>query len=285
MEPRTVDISKVVTPYNSIRKAIQLLVTVDGAQLSLEDLATSVNLSPHHFQRLFVEWAGVSPKEFAQSIRAKAAKEMLKIKPVLESSIDLGMSSPSRLHELMLRTEAMTPGDVRARGEGVSIAWSINETVFGPAFFGVTRLGLCRLTFVDSTSRPLEEAQAAWPMAAFNESPDATEPFVAEISRRMAGLSPKATLGVVMRGSSFRLKVWEALMNVPQGRVISYGDLAVFAGAPMATRAVASAVASNELAYLIPCHRVIRSSGALGEYRWGSSLKASIVGYEQSHAK
>ena len=269
--------------FDLVAAAIKLLSDTNGSA-TLEDLGREVHMSPFHLQRLFVDWAGVSPKEFGQAMRHARAKTLIRSQNLLESSYDLGLSSSSRLHDLFLSVESMTPGESKTLGRDLVIRWGVFETPFGNALLAATARGLCRLSFVEGPEEGEAELAREWPNAALIQDPLYVQPTVDEVVRRMEGASPTASIGVVMRGSPFRLQVWRALIEVPSGGVVSYSTLADAAGRSKAVRAVASSVANNDLAYLIPCHRVIRASGVLGEYRWGASRKAAMLGFESRRA-
>ncbi len=265
--------------FDLVAAAILHLSEKDG-NATLEELSKEVHISPFHLQRLFVDWAGVSPKEFAQAMRHARAKTLIRSQNLLDSSYDLGLSSASRLHDLFLSVESMTPGESKSLGRDLVIRWGVFDTPFGNALFAATPRGLCRLSFVAKSEEGEIELLREWPNATHIQDRHYLEMTVNEVVRRMEGASPAATIGVVMRGSPFRLQVWKALLEVPTGDVVSYSNLADAAGLPKAVRAVASSVAKNDLAFLIPCHRVIRASGVLGGYRWGESRKVAMLGLE-----
>jgi AraC family transcriptional regulator of adaptative response/methylated-DNA-[protein]-cysteine methyltransferase len=271
---------KLDTPnFDIVATAIKYLNDKNG-NATLGELSKEVHVSPFHLQRLFVDWAGVSPKEFGQAMRHARAKALIRSQSVLESAYTLGLSSPSRLHDLFLSVEAMTPGESKNFGSELTIRWGVYETPFGNALFASTPRGLCRLSFLEGPEQAQAELKREWPNATLVHDPKQLEATVNEVVRRMEGASPAASIGVVMSGSPFRLQVWKALIEVPRGQVISYSKLAENIGRGKAVRAVASSVAINPLAYLIPCHRVIRASGALGEYKWGDNRKAAMIGME-----
>lgn len=200
---------------------------------------------------------------------------------VLETALETGLSGPGRLHDLMVTWEAMTPGEIRRQGEGVAIDWGWAATPLGWMVVGETVRGICHLSFVDDPAAPavLDRLRLCWPRAVLRHRPEAAASLA---ERVFAGAQRGAPLRLLLRGTPFRLKVWEALLRVPAGRVCSYTTLAARAGAPRAARAVGSAMAGNDIALLIPCHRVIRESGEIGEYRWGATRKALLLGWEQA---
>ncbi|MFD2173949.1 methylated-DNA--[protein]-cysteine S-methyltransferase [Rhodobacter lacus] len=245
-------------------------------QISLTDLSARLGLSPAHFQRLFTAWAGVSPKRYTQYLSLSLARELLMERLPLDTVADAaGLSAPSRLHDLMLRWEAMTPGEFATGAAGLTIHWGQFDTPFGPALAFATARGLCGLAFTAEMGFAAAFADMArrWPGAALCEDNERLAPHVsAAFSGRGATLAPI--------GAPFQLKVWEALLAIPPGSATSYGTLAARLGTPAAARAVGTAVGRNPVALLIPCHRVLRQSGALGGYHWGLGIKRAILARE-----
>jgi len=241
-----------------------------------------VALSPYHFQRLFRRWAGVSPKRFLQALSLSRAKEVLLASAsVLEAAFEAGLSGSGRLHDLFVTIEAVTPGEYKRRGRGVVIGFGFHDTPFGEVLLARTGRGICHLGFVEQGERDaaLAALADAWPEADRRQDEVATERDVARIfgPGREGREEP---LRLFVRGTNFQFQVWRALLRIPEGALASYGDLARRLGRPTAQRAVASAVGANPVAYLIPCHRVLRASGALGGYRWGVSRKRTILARE-----
>jgi AraC family transcriptional regulator, regulatory protein of adaptative response / methylated-DNA-[protein]-cysteine methyltransferase len=266
--------------YARVEGAIRFLEAQVRERPALSAVAAHAGLSAFHFQRLFRRFAGVSPKSFLQALTLARAKALLAdSRSLLDASLELGLSGTGRLHDLFLGLEAMTPGTWKRGGEGLEIAWAVHDTPFGAALFAATPRGLCALAFVAEDAPPLAELEARWPGARFREDPAATAPFAREVAARMGG-APGRPLALVLQGTPFQRKVWEALLAVPEGRLVSYGDLARMAGTPGASRAVGTALGANPIGYLIPCHRVIRASGALGDYRWGAARKRALLGLE-----
>jgi AraC family transcriptional regulator, regulatory protein of adaptative response / methylated-DNA-[protein]-cysteine methyltransferase len=270
--------------YTRVERAIEYLARHAPDQPALAQVAASVGLSEFHFQRLFQRWAGVSPKRFLQFLTAERARELLLAsRSVLDASLETGLSSPSRLHDLTVSIHAATPGDMRSGGVGLVIDYGVHASPFGECFVAVTERGICALEFLDPVNRTqaLANLAARWPRASLRERPATTRAVVARLfARGRRGPAPS----LYVRGTNFQVKVWEALLRIPEGRVFSYEDLARVLGQPSATRAVASAVAGNGIALLIPCHRVIRKTGAFGEYRWGETRKRALVAYEVVHS-
>jgi AraC family transcriptional regulator, regulatory protein of adaptative response / methylated-DNA-[protein]-cysteine methyltransferase len=263
--------------YDLVARAIVELSA--GRVHSLSMLADRLGISEFHLQRVFTEWAGVSPKRFQQFISKERVLAALRSEgDVLSASFSAGLSSAGRLHDLMVTCEGVTPGEVRALGVGVRIRYGARLTVLGQAFVGLTDRGICHLRFTDGTSDPVAELRSEWPGATVLEDQSAASSALAVVE------SARAPIRLWLKGTNFQLKVWEALLRVPEGELVSYGKLAQASGMPRAVRAVASAVAANPVAWLVPCHRVIRASGVLGQYRWGAERKAALIGWEAARA-
>jgi AraC family transcriptional regulator of adaptative response/methylated-DNA-[protein]-cysteine methyltransferase len=266
--------------YRRVEAAIAYLRLNVDRQPSLGDVAAHVGLSPFHFERLFRRWAGTTPKRFLQAVTLARAKEALAAsRSVLDAAYDAGLSGPGRLHDLFVTVEAVTPGEFKQRGEGLTIRYGVHETPLGPALVGLTARGLCALSFVDEGEEAAAVAAlaAAWPEAALVEDPAATRPVV---DAAFAEGERHAPLRVLLRGTNFQLQVWQALLRIPPGRVLAYDDVAALLGRPTAARAVGRAVGQNPVAVLIPCHRVLRKDGALGGYRWGLDRKRALLARE-----
>ena len=270
--------------YERIEKAIRYLESNWKRQPELGELAQAAGLSAFHFQRLFQRWAGVSPKRFLQYLTAEFAKKRLRESgSVLDASYDAGLSGPGRLHDLFISVEAMTPGEYKALGQGLRIEYGVHPTPFGEALVAVTSRGLCGFAFLGQggDKAALSQLKGHWPKAGFVHNPAATGDVVQKIFH--PSKSGK-NLKVLLKGTPFQIKVWEALLKIPAGCVMAYGELAEKIGKPQASRAVGSAVGQNNIAYLIPCHRVIRETGVLGDYRWGSARKKALLGWEQAQS-
>jgi AraC family transcriptional regulator of adaptative response/methylated-DNA-[protein]-cysteine methyltransferase len=271
--------------YTLIEKAIYLLVKQAGSPSRLRELAQRFGLSEFHFHRLFLEWAGVTPKEFTQAITLERSKRLLgESRSLLSTAFDVGLSSTGRLHDLFVSLERMTPGEYKDQGKDLRIAWSMADTPFGSALFAGTKRGLCRLSFVPDAATAEQELNTHWPLSKKERNHKAVSEYVEEINRRMSGMAPSSRLGLLMKGSEIRIKVWQALLRIPSGCVVSYGEVARMAKHQAAVRAVASSVAQNPIAYLIPCHRVILANGIVGEYQWGSTRKLLMIGLERQRA-
>jgi len=267
--------------YQRIEQALAFLEEHRTRQPSLEEVAGHVGLSPFHFQRVFSRWVGISPKRFLQYLTVEHARRCLaETRSVLETSFETGLSSPGRLHDLTVAVDAVTPGELRSGGIGLEIRHGSGPSPFGPCFMAVTDRGVCWMSFPEDEATSVEGLRECFPNAELVEDPEEVDSWCDRIFAATAARSEP--LPVLLSGTNFQLKVWEALLRVPAGGLCSYGDLASAMGRPTATRAVASAVAANHIAYLIPCHRVIRSMGAFGQYRWGTARKSAMIGWEQT---
>jgi AraC family transcriptional regulator of adaptative response/methylated-DNA-[protein]-cysteine methyltransferase len=272
--------------YYRIEKAIRYLDEHAREQPSLADVARRLGLSVYHCQRLFHRWAGVTPKDFLQVATLGYAKTLLReSRPVLDAALEAGLSGPGRLHDLFITMEAMTPGEYRRGGEGLTIHWGIHPTPVGDALIAMTGRGLCAIRFLDSSYSACEpDLQRDWPRARLLRDQMAASAAAREIAGRMLGRT-RERLPVLFRGTPFQVKVWQALLAIPAGAVTTYGDIAARIGRPEAHRAVASAIGANALGYLIPCHRVLRSTGAIGGYRWGEPRKRALLALEQQFGR
>jgi AraC family transcriptional regulator of adaptative response/methylated-DNA-[protein]-cysteine methyltransferase len=272
------------TDYGRIERVLVYLEEHRRAQPDLDEVARQAGLSPHHLQRVFSRWVGISPKRFLQFLTAEHAREVLaETRSVLEASLETGLSSPGRLHDLTVSVDAMTPGEIRGGGAGLTVRHGLVDSPFGACFMAVTDRGVCWLSFPvgDGIGTTFDEMVARFSNATHVEAADEITGWRDRIFGGV-GTAPVAPLPVLVSGTNFQLKVWEALLKVPPGGLCSYADLAAAMGRPTATRAVATAVAANHIAFLIPCHRVIRSMGSFGQYRWGAARKSAIVGWEQA---
>lgn len=273
--------------YGRVEQAIRFLAAHAGEQPSLAEVAAQVGLSEFHFQRLFQRWAGVSPKRFLQFLTLEEAKRLLaESRSLLEVSHAVGLSGPSRLHDLFLSLEHMTPGEYKAQAEGLTLHWGVEDTPFGPALFAALDRGLCGLAFLqeDDPEAAFGELRARWPGAHMEASPARIRAYAEALNARMRGQLDRP-LSLVLKGTPFQLRTWEALLRIPAGRALAYQDLAQWAGSPGASRAVGGALAQNPIAWLIPCHRVIQSTGAVGQYHWGTPRKQAILAFERARAE
>lgn len=274
--------------YRAVGEALAHIAETWGEQPRLADLAERAGLSEHHFQRVFQRWAGLSPKRFVGLVTLEHAKDVLDGRgSVLDATYDSGLSGPGRLHDLFVGYEAMTPGAYKAMAEGLTIRWGWHEGPFGETLVMQTERGVCGLAFRDSRGRDaaFEDMAARWPKARLVEDPAAVAPVMTAIfgdGPASAGETPRE-LRLLLKGTRFQVKVWEALMRLPPGQLTTYGRLADGLGmAPGAARAVGTAVGANPVSWLIPCHRVIRGTGLLGGYRWGLPRKVAMIGMEQA---
>ncbi len=269
-----------INDYRRIEKAIIFLGKNFRRQPGLREIAGSVNLSEYHFQRLFKRWAGISPKRFLQLLTVEYAKEVMdESASLLEVTDRTGLSSAGRLHDLFVNIEALTPGEFRRRGERVKIFYGVHPSPFGDCLIAVTGRGICHLAFAGPVSRKkiVDDLMKQWPSADISEDCTRSRSYFNRIFK--SGKSQQA-LTLQLLGTNFQIKVWQALLTIPRGTVVSYEEVARAVGKPKAIRAVANAVAHNPIAFLIPCHRVLRKSGALGGYRWGSVRKKAMLARE-----
>ena len=279
--PMTYATKQAAADYARVERAIRFLEQHAGRSPSLAEVAKGAGLSPAHFQRLFTRWAGISPKRFLQFLAKERAVGLLsRSATVLDASWDAGLSGPGRLHDLLVSTEAVTPGEVASGGRGVAIAWGFHPTPFGECLLGITDRGICHLAFVGPGGRhqALADLRRRWPQATLREDRAAA----ARTAERAFAGTGSARVRLHLAGTNFQVKVWEALLRIPPGAATTYGDIARRIGRPSAARAVAGAVAANPVAWLIPCHRVLRSLGALAGYRWGIERKQAMLGWEAS---
>lgn len=274
--------------YKIVERSIRYLEENFRRQPSLEEISSHAGMSTFHFQKVFTRWAGVSPKRFLQFLTLEHAKDLLRnSEPVLATAFASGLSGPARLHDLFVHTEGVTPGEYKKLGMSLEITYGFHDTPFGTALLGNTERGLCHLEFSDSDETSGREAvfeamKEEWPGAILREARRQTGDVAKRIFYPKKEGPPAAPLSLFLKGTNYQIKVWNALLRVPLGSLTTYGRLANFLGAPKSARAVGSAVAKNHIAYLIPCHRVIREMGAFGEYRWGPDRKRAMLGWEAS---
>jgi AraC family transcriptional regulator, regulatory protein of adaptative response / methylated-DNA-[protein]-cysteine methyltransferase len=266
--------------YYRIARAIEYIIQNFKNQPDLEEIASEINVSPSHFQRMFTEWAGVSPKKFLQFVSIGYAKNLLKEKSpsLFDTALETGLSGNGRLHDLFINIEGMTPGEYKNGGENLTICYSFNETLFGKIIIASTQKGICHLAFADDDEIALQTLNNTFPKAdLINKS---VLPHNNTLKIFNADWNNLEQTKLHLKGTEFQLKVWEALLKIPMGQLTSYGNLAKKIGNPNASRAVGSAIGDNPVAFLIPCHRVIQSSGIIGQYHWGSIRKTAIIGWE-----
>lgn len=274
--------SKLSNDYNKIEKAISFIEENFRSQPDLEQIAASVHLSKYHFDRLFKRWAGVSPLQFLKFLTLDYTKQRLaNSASVLDSALDAGLSGPGRLHDLFVSFDAMTPGDFKRQGDGLKISYGFYNTPFGPCILAKTERGICHLGFIEEEEQvdSLTYIRDLWPGAVLTKKSRDIQSIARQIfSPGPANSNKPFTLH--LKGTNFQVKVWQALLKIQEGRVVSYQDVAKHLGCPSASRAVAGAIASNPVGYLIPCHRVIAKTGQIYKYRWGSTRKKALIGWE-----
>lgn len=265
--------------YHRIAEAIEFIVDNHRLQPELEQIAEQVHMSPFHFQRLFTEWAGVSPKKFLQYVSIEHAKQVLRKKTsLLEAASEIGLSGTGRLHDLFVSIEGMTPGEYKNGGDQLRINYSFAETPFGNVIIASTPKGICRMTFYQDEGEALTSLMQQFPHARYSQKVDILQQNALFIFQR--DWSQLQQIKLHLKGTEFQLKVWQALLKIPLGELQTYGHLAAGIEKPGASRALGTAIGSNPVAFLIPCHRVIQSTGAIGGYRWGSIRKMAIIGWE-----
>lgn len=269
--------------YYRIAEALNYISENREQQPNLEAIAEQVHLSPFHFQRLFSDWAGVSPKKFLQYISVEHAKQVLRDKSasVYEAAYDTGFSGTGRLHDLFVSIEGMTPGQYKNGGENLTIHYSFHECQFGNYLLASTQTGICNILFFERSAQSVaSELRELWPKARLIESPGPHDEPVKAFFKK--SLSIDTPLHLHVKGTGFQIKVWEALLRIPEAALASYSDIARSIEKPSAQRAVGTAIGSNPIAYIIPCHRVIKTVGKIGEYRWGRHRKTAMLGWEQA---
>ncbi len=279
---KTEAFSQAVIDYERIEKAIQFLADNFHSQPNLKEIAARIHVSEYHFQRIFSRWVGISPKRFLQFLTKEYAKTLLeKSINLLDVTYESGLTSPGRLHDLFVTCEAVTPGEYKARGAGLVITYGYHATPFGECILAKTNRGICGLSFVQSDNRQsvFVNLKQKWQNARLIEAPDVTRPFVSRIFNPSEG-QKSPPLRLVLSGTNFQIKVWEALIKIPMGAVVSYEDVAAHIGMPRACRAVGNAVGSNPISFAIPCHRVIRKTADFGNYGGGVARKLAILGWE-----
>ncbi len=271
--------------FHVMRRAINAIDAQPDTPLTLDALAAEMQMSPAHFQRVFSRWVGVSPKRYQQYLTLGHAKTLLRDHfTTLATADTVGLSGGGRLHDLFLRWEAMSPGDFAKAGAGLTVFWGWFDSPFGPALVMGTERGICGIAFAAETTdeAAMADLTGRWPLATFVEGPAFLRPWV----QTAFGATPTADKApLFLIGAPFQLKVWEALLAIPSGQVTTYGEIASAIGNPRAVRAVGTAVGRNPVSWLIPCHRALRKSGALGGYHWGLPVKRALLAWESARAE
>jgi len=279
---KTNDFAQACRDYDRIEKAITYIEKNFDRQPELKEISGQIGLSEFHFQRLFSSWVGISPKRFLQFLTKEHVKQLLSGSAnLLDATYDAGLSSPGRLHDLFVACEAVTPGEFKTRGKGLTITYGFHDSPFGECLIAKTDRGICWLSFVRNSGRKplLDELAGAWKNARIVEDPSRTRSLVARIydPGRWKRANP---LPVLIKGTNFQIKVWEALLRIPVGTVVSYEDVALYIGFPKAVRAVGNAVGKNPVSFVIPCHRVVRKTAEFGNYGGGPARKKAMLGWE-----
>ena len=267
--------------YNRIAEALDYIQNNFREQPNLDEVAEKVHLSPFHFQRMFIEWAGTSPKKFLQFISIEHAKKLLQEDSqvsISDMAFETGLSGSSRLHDLFINIEGMTPGEYKNGGKSLVINYSFAESLFGNLLIAATQKGVCHMAFEEEEEKALEKLRMKFPNATFVRKLDLMQQHALFIFQN--DWSKLSEIKLHLKGTDFQLKVWESLLKIPFGKLSTYGKIAQNIQSPNASRAVGTAIGSNPVAFLIPCHRVIQSSGIFGGYMWGTTRKAAIIGWE-----
>jgi AraC family transcriptional regulator, regulatory protein of adaptative response / methylated-DNA-[protein]-cysteine methyltransferase len=281
------DITPEGDDYATVRQVIEMITEDYRDQPGLDDIAGRLGQSPTQLQKTFTRWAGLSPKAFLQAVTLDHAKRLLRKEelPLLETSFEVGLSGPGRLHDLFVTHEAMSPGEWKARGAGLTIRYGLHPSPFGWALVMITDRGLAGLAFTDEAGGmdAFEDMSSRWPNADYVEDCEATAAYAERIFDPKRW-DPKAPLRVVLIGSDFQVRVWEALLRIPMGCAVTYSSIAEKLGQPTASRAVGAAVGRNPISFVVPCHRALGKSGALTGYHWGLTRKRAMLGWESGKA-
>lgn len=281
------DVTPEGSDYETVRRVIEMITLDYRDQPSLEVIAAELGQSPTQLQKVFTRWAGLSPKAFLQAVTLDHAKRLLGKEelPLLEASYELGLSGPGRLHDLFVTHEAMSPGEWKARGGGLTIRYGFHPSPFGIALVMATDRGLAGLAFADQNGEKacLEDMTCRWPNAEYVEDREITAPYITRIFDR-SKWSGDQPLKVVLIGSDFQVRVWQSLLKIPFGKAVTYSDVANDIGQPTASRAVGGAIGRNPISFVVPCHRALGKSGALTGYHWGLTRKRAILGWEAGAA-
>jgi len=263
--------------YSKIEKALTYIKLNSTKNLHLDDVAKYINISPFYFQKLFKEWAGVTPKQFNQFLNIEYAKTILAGNNLAEVTYTIGLSSPSRLHDLFITIEAMTPAEYRDGGRDLTISYSINTSKFGKYIIATTEKGVCSLSFISTVTEGIKELESNWPNAQLIERVTKNQKLVIDYFNNLTNSKIKLHL----KGTNFQLKIWNALLKIPEGNLKSYSQIGTLIDSK-SYRAIGNAIGANPISFIIPCHRVINSTGKLGNYRWGIERKLAMIGYEAS---
>ncbi len=275
-----------MSDYERIAQAISFITSRVDSQPGLEEIAAHLGLSHFHFQRLFSRWAGVTPKRFLQVLTLERAKQLLQeSRPLLEVSDAIGLSSGSRLYDHFVQLEAVTPGEYKSGGQGVTIEHAIQETPFGEVFIAATPKGICQIAFLDDEAPEghLAALREKWPRALMRDNPGRMHAIIKTLFE--GGAKPDRPLSLHVSGTNFQVSVWKALLRIPPGKVVSYSEVASALHRPRSARAVGTAIGANPVAFLIPCHRVIQQSGLVGGYHWGTTRKHAIHAWETARSE
>ncbi|MCJ9671306.1 MULTISPECIES: bifunctional helix-turn-helix domain-containing protein/methylated-DNA--[protein]-cysteine S-methyltransferase [unclassified Neorhizobium] len=282
-----IDVTPEGSDYETVRRVIEMITLDYRDQPSLEAIASELGQSPTQLQKVFTRWAGLSPKAFLQAVTLDHAKRLLGKEelPLLEASYELGLSGPGRLHDLFVTHEAMSPGEWKARGGGLTIRYGFHSSPFGQALVMATDRGLSGLAFADlgHEQTALDDMMRRWPNAEYVPDQEMTAPYVGRVFDR-ANWSCDQPLKVVLIGTDFQVRVWQSLLKIPFGKAVTYSDVANDIGQPTASRAVGAAVGANPISFVVPCHRALGKSGALTGYHWGLTRKRAILGWEAGNA-
>lgn len=275
-----------MSDYQRIAKAIYFVTSQAGQQPTLDEIAAHVHLSRYHFQRMFTRWAGVTPKRYLQVLTVERAKKLLlQARPILDVTNEVGLSSGSRLYDHFVSLEAVTPGEFKTQGTGLTIEHSVHETPFGRAFIAITPRGICKFSFLDQSSveQEMQDLVNRWPYAQLNNTSKHTTVIIDSMFSLNQGL--ERPLSLLVSGTNFQVSVWRALLQIPVGNITSYSEIAASIGRPKSARAVGTAIGANPIAFLIPCHRVIQQSGKLGGYHWGETRKHAVHLWEAARTE
>lgn len=278
-----VDVTPEGSDYETVRRVIEMITLDYRDQPSLDTIAAEIGQSPTQLQKLFTRWAGLSPKAFLQAVTIDHAKRLLGTEglPLLETSYEVGLSGPSRLHDLFVTHEAMSPGEWKAKGGGLTVRYGFHSSPFGIALVMATDRGLAGLAFADegAETEALDDMTRRWPNANYVEDRTATLPYVSRVFDR-AQWQCDRPLNVVLIGTDFQMRVWQSLLKIPYGKAVTYSDVANDIGQPTASRAVGAAVGANPISFVVPCHRAVAKNGALTGYHWGLTRKRAMLGWE-----